>query len=259
MASAGEKIETLIKVQQKLLSPGGCPWDREQTHRSLVRYLLEETYEVIEAIYQQNPDQLKQELGDLLLQVIFHAQLAEKNEQFDLSSIIENITEKMVSRHPHVFGDQELKTSGEVMAIWESQKRREGKKKVLEGIPVFLPALLRAYKLQEKAARVGFDWDTALGAIEKLKEEVAELEEAVIRKQKGEIEEELGDFLFAAVNVSRFLGIMPEEALHKTNNKFLARFNYIENELDDAGICFAETDITFLDSLWDQAKKKGIK
>lgn len=253
---AGKEIRELIEIQRKLLAPGGCPWDREQTHQSLVRYLLEETYEVIDAIYEDNPAKLREELGDLLLQVVFHAALAEEKQRFDLADVIHDISVKMISRHPHVFGSMELDTAEDVLSKWEGFKRKEGKKTVMEGIPAHLPALLRAYKLQEKAARVGFDWDHIDGAWDKLAEETAELKEAAQEGKREHLEEELGDYLFAVVNISRFLGIMPEEALHKTNAKFLSRFNYIEEQLTAAGKKFGEVSLEEMDFLWNEAKTR---
>jgi len=222
----------------------------------LVRYLLEETYEVIDAIYEEEPAKLREELGDLLLQVVFHAALAQAAGQFDLADVIHDISAKMVARHPHVFGTMELDTAEDVLSKWEGFKQREGKKTVMEGIPVHLPALLRAYKLQEKAARVGFDWDHIDGAWDKLAEETAELKEAVAEGQQAHLEEELGDYLFAVVNISRFLGIMPEEALHKTNAKFLSRFNYIEKQVTAHGKKFGEVSLEEMDQWWEEAKNR---
>ncbi|MGE5454760.1 MAG: nucleoside triphosphate pyrophosphohydrolase [Methylocystaceae bacterium] len=255
---AGEEIRELVEVQRRLLAPGGCPWDREQTHESLVRYLLEETYEVIDTIYLGQPNKLREELGDLLLQVVFHAALAEEKGQFDLADVIHDIDAKMINRHPHVFGSLELDTAEQVLTEWEGFKAKEGKKSIMEGIPAHLPALLRAYKLQEKAARVGFDWDKIDGAWDKLAEETEELKAAVAEGNREHLEEEFGDYLFALVNISRFLNIMPEEALHKTNAKFLRRFNYIEQELATAGQQFADVDLEYMDSLWEKAKLRGL-
>jgi len=255
---AGQELQELIEVQRRLLAPGGCPWDREQNHRSLVRYLLEESYEVIDAIYANDPAKLREELGDLLLQVVFHAALAEEQGQFDLADVVHDITSKMITRHPHVFGTMELNTADQVLSKWEGFKAQEGKKTIMEGIPEHLPALLRAFKLQEKAARVGFDWDHIGGAWDKLAEETEELKAAVAEGSPEHLEEELGDYLFALVNISRFLKVMPEEALHKTNAKFLRRFNYIEQQLVRSGRKFSDVDLVVMDGLWDEAKAKGL-
>ncbi len=195
MGQNGEALEELIAIMDQLLGEGGCPWDREQTHESLVRFLIEETYEVIEAINQQDMDEMANELGDLLLQIVFHAALAEREGAFSFADVARTVTKKMVDRHPHVFGSMQLKTADDVLDNWEDFKKKEGKKYLLEGIPKGLPALLRAEKMQEKAARVGFDWPDVQGAVLKFKEEVDEL----VAAQKTEDKlEEMGDVFFCA-------------------------------------------------------------
>ena len=251
-------IDKLKQVMEILLSPSGCPWDREQTHRSLTRYLLEETYEVIEAIEEEDMHKLREELGDLLLQVVFHAALAEREGYFNLDDVAGTVAEKMIARHPHVFGNASLSTSEEVMDNWEGFKRKEGKKSVLEGIPRILPALLRAYKLQEKARRVGFDWPTVAGALDKLREEIEEFaafEEVGDDKKR---EEEMGDILFAVVNVARMKGIEPEQALQKANDKFVRRFRYIEESIRAKGLEVGEVGLEEMDRLWEEAKGLGM-
>jgi len=251
----GKALEELIEVMDKLLAPEGCPWDREQTHHSLQRYLIEESYEVVEAIQEGSMDKLREELGDVLLQVVFHAALAERAGEFDFADVAATVKDKMILRHPHVFGDLKLTTSNDVLERWEGFKKKEGKKQLLEGIPTMLPALLRAEKMQEKAARVGFDWPVVDGALEKFKEEVDELQQAA---SPEEIAEEMGDLFFALVNVARFKGVEPEAALQATSNKFARRFNYIEECIQAAGQEFADFSLEEMDRLWDEAKAKGL-
>jgi len=254
METGTKAMEDLLAVMDKLLSPQGCPWDREQTHESLTRYLIEECYEVIEAIKEKNMEKLQEELGDVLLQVVFHAALAEREGYFSFADVARTVEKKMIRRHPHVFADMNLETSDDVMDHWEGFKKKEGKSRILEGIPVMLPALLRAEKLQYKAARVGFDWPEVQGALDKLKEEMDELAQA----QGAEVEEEIGDLLFALVNVARFKGVEPEQALQKCNDKFVRRFNYIEDALQASGRGWQEVSLEEMDHYWDEAKKKGL-
>ncbi|MCX5779648.1 MAG: nucleoside triphosphate pyrophosphohydrolase [Firmicutes bacterium] len=255
MKGKGEALEELIAIQQRLLGEGGCPWDREQTHQSLVRYLIEETYEVIEAINEGDMHKLREELGDLLLQIVFHAALAEDQGQFDFADLTGTVSQKMVARHPHVFGTMQLDTSEDVLDNWEDFKRQEGKKYLLQGIPRSLPALLRAEKIQEKISRVGFDWPSIHGAQEKLQEELAELEQA---STPTEIQDELGDVLFAVVNVARFKQVGAEQALQQTNDKVTRRFNYLEQRVQESGRSFAELSLEEMDALWDEAKRQGL-
>lgn len=254
MEEAG--VPGLVQIMNRLLAPGGCPWDREQTHRSLTRYLLEETYEVIEAIEEGDMNKLREELGDLLLQVVFHCAIAQRDGYFDLDEVANGVTNKMITRHPHVFGDMEINTSDEVLYNWEGFKRNEGKKSILEGIPTILPALLRAYKLQEKAQRVGFDWPDVTGAVDKLQEEVVEFTEAG-RDQESR-RKEMGDLLFALVNIARMSEIEPEEALQETNNKFIRRFQHIEKTLEARNEPIEEAGLEKLDTLWNEAKDLGL-
>ncbi|MGE5396010.1 MAG: nucleoside triphosphate pyrophosphohydrolase [Chitinophagales bacterium] len=249
-------VPGLVQIMNRLLAPGGCPWDREQTHRSLTRYLLEETYEVIEAIEEGDMNKLREELGDLLLQVVFHCAIAQRDGYFDLDEVANGVTNKMITRHPHVFGDMEINTSDEVLYNWEGFKRNEGKKSILEGIPTILPALLRAYKLQEKAQRVGFDWPDVTGAVDKLQEEVVEFTEAG-RDQESR-RNEMGDLLFALVNIARMSEIEPEEALQETNNKFIRRFQHIEKTLEARNEPIEEAGLEKLDTLWNEAKDLGL-
>jgi len=244
-------IEELISVMDKLLGEGGCPWDREQTHESLARYLIEETYEAVEAIQKGDQEGLCEELGDILLQVVFHAALAKKAGHFDFADIARGVSRKMIQRHPHVFGDLKLTNSEQVLNRWEGFKQKEGKKYLLQGIPRQLPALMRAEKLQEKASRVGFDWPDAQGAIEKIKEEIDEVNAA---QSQAQLEEELGDLFFALVNFARLKGIDAEKALQASNNKFISRFNYVEKEVIASQKKWADYTLPELDALWDKAK-----
>ncbi|MDD2585714.1 MAG: nucleoside triphosphate pyrophosphohydrolase [Syntrophomonadaceae bacterium] len=255
MGKNGEALDELMAIMDRLLGPGGCPWDREQTHESLVRYLIEESYEVIEAIKIGDKEKLQEELGDLLLQVVFHAALAEREGHFDFAAVARTVSRKMVDRHPHVFGTMNLKTSDDVMDNWEGFKKKEGKKYLLEGIPIILPALMRAEKMQEKAARVGFDWPNVDGALDKFKEEVDELGNA---SNSEELKEEMGDVFFALVNVARIKDIEPEEALQASNDKFARRFNYIEKKIKSANKEFSDLTLQEMDKIWDEAKGKGL-
>lgn len=252
-------FETLVAIMRKLRAPGGCPWDAEQTHDSLKRYLLEETYEVLEAIDAQSPEHLREELGDLLLQPVFHAAIAEENGLFDINDIIRTLCEKLIRRHPHVFGGLEIKDSNEQIENWERIKKSEKgnslKKSALSGIPPALPALLKAQKITEKAARTGFDWENTGQIVDKIKEELHELEEALEDGNKKLIEAELGDLLFSVVNLGRFLSINPEDALHATINRFRKRFNHIEESLETREKSVHDVSLEEMERLWNEAKK----
>jgi tetrapyrrole methylase family protein/MazG family protein len=249
----------LLKIMSRLRAPDGCPWDREQDHKSLKRYLIEEAYEVLEAIDEENPAKLCDELGDLLLQVIFHAQIAKENRKFDFSDVVHGVSAKMVNRHRHVFGGEEAETSDDVMTIWEKVKKEEKglktQSQVLNEVPGNLPALMRSFKVQQKAAQVGFDWDDIKDAMLKIKEEYEELEQAYKNGNKADIEEELGDLLFAVVNVSRFLNVQPELALTSTVNKFIRRFEFVEKSAAKQGKQLTEMSLSEMDAFWDQSKE----
>lgn len=253
-----EKIKKLIDIMTALRSEKGCPWDREQTRDSLKPFLLEETYEVLEALDDEDPDKLKEELGDLLFQIVFHCQIAKEKNEFDISDVIDKISEKMVKRHPHVFAKARYKSKEELYTHWEEEKKREGKKRksVLEGVPKALPSLLRAQKLQKKASRVGFDWKKTEDAFEKLEEELREFRHALKKKKQREIEDELGDIFFMLVNISRFVGVNPEDALRKTISKFISRFRYIEMKAAEKKRTLSEMTLQEMDALWDEAKGK---
>ena len=252
------ELEELIKIMSALRGEKGCPWDREQTMESLKPFIVEETYEVLEAIDGKNPEDVKEELGDLLFQIVFQCQIAKEKGDFDMADVIEKIGRKMIARHPHVFGDADYKTSAEVLVHWEAQKKREGKQResLLEGVPKTLPSLLRAHRLQDRAARIGFDWDKVGDVMNKLDEEIGEFKEAMEKKDEDAIEEELGDVLFMLVNISRFIGVNPEDALRKTISKFISRFRYIEMAAADSGRTLSDMTLAEMDALWDEAKKK---
>ncbi len=246
----------LVEIMEKLRKE--CPWDKKQTRESLRPYLIEETYEVLEAIDEGNPDKLKEELGDLLLQVVFHAEIAKEKGEFDINDVIDFLCNKLIYRHPHVFGDVKVKSAEEVLENWEKLKKREKNHadSVLSGVPKELPALLQAFRLQEKASKVGFDWDNVEGVINKIKEELSELIEAVREKDKEKIEHEMGDLLFAIANLGRFVGVDPENALRKCNARFKERFQYIEKRLSEEGKSPQEVSLEYMDKLWEEAKEK---
>ena len=230
-----------------------CPWDREQTHESVKHLLIEEAYETVSAIDEEDWDELKKELGDLLLHVVFHGVIAEQDRRFTLREVIRMETEKLVRRHPHVFGDVTVGSVGEVLQNWEQIKRSEGQRRsALEGVPRHLPALLRAHRIQEKAAGVGFDFPDRHGAWEKVDEEIREFHE-LAEAGSAEREKEFGDLLFALVNYARFVGINPENALSRTNDKFARRFRFVEERVDTGSATLEE-----MDALWDEAKAQGL-
>lgn len=247
----------LVEVMKILRAKNGCPWDREQDHESLKPYLVEETYEVIDAIDKGDDMHLKEELGDLLLQIVFHAQIAAEEGRFTIDDVAASIVEKLKRRHPHVFGNVRADTPEEVLVNWEQIKKDEGKESVMDGVPKSLPALLKARRVQEKARRVGFDWKDAEGAVHKVSEETAELENAILEGRADRAKEEFGDVLFSLVNVSRFLGIDAEGSLRSTIDKFIARFRFIEQEVTRRGSkAMEEYSLEELDGLWERAKRE---
>ncbi|MDP7559662.1 MAG: nucleoside triphosphate pyrophosphohydrolase [Planctomycetota bacterium] len=253
------KFEQVVEIMSRLRAPGGCPWDREQTHESLKSYMIEEAYELLEAIDEQNDRDIRDELGDVLLQVVFHAQLAAEENRFDIEDVAGAISEKLIRRHPHIFGDTRAEDANRVLQNWEAIKSQENKDKgdrdsVLGGIPRALPALQRARRTQERASRVGFDWEEAGEVAKKVKEEVDEFLEAHSSGDRPHAEEELGDILFALVNLSRFMKICPEEALRKTIGKFEKRFHYIEEELEKQDKSPRTASLEEMDQLWEKAK-----
>lgn len=254
---AGYAFDDLVAIMDILRSPNGCPWDREQDHMSLRECLLEEAYEVLEAIEDADPSMLSEELGDLMLQAVFHAKMASEHGEFDMLDVTTEICQKMIRRHPHIFGDVTAETADAVMSNWEQIKRGEKghdtHTQVLKHVPRTLPALMEAYKVQKKAARAGFDWDEISGAMEKVTEEWAEFGRAYRGEDAGNAEEELGDLLFAVVNVCRFLRIQPELALRATTRKFIDRFAYIEA---NAPKPLNEMTLAEMDILWEEAKNR---
>ena len=243
----------------KLRSKNGCPWDREQTHKSLLPYLIEEAYEVVDTIEAGDDERLKEELGDLLLQIIFHARIADEGGRFDIQEVIDHLNGKLKARHPHVFGKKKASSSEEVLRNWEHiklSKQKDKNKSVLSGIPRHLPALLKAYRVQEKVSRVDFDWKNKEDVFSKIEEEIDELKKASIKKiKKRRVEDEMGDILFSWVNLARHLKINPEFALRRTIDKFVKRFNYIERELKKKKIPLKEAGLPLLDSFWEEAKE----
>lgn len=246
-------IETLKGIMTRLRSEGGCPWDREQTLETLRPFVIEEAYEVADAIEKGNWQDLKEELGDLLFLIVFLARVAEEEGLFDLEGVMEGAAQKIMRRHPHVFGEVKVKDPKEVEANWDRIKEEE-KGSILEGIPRGLPALLRAQKLTRRAQRVGFDWEGPEGAAEKVREELGEVLEA--RGEPERLAEEVGDLLFSAVNLSRLLGVDAEDALHRACDRFAKRFRYIEERLKEKGRTPQEATLEEMDRLWDEAKRR---
>jgi len=263
---SGEEFTKLVELISRLRAPGGCPWDREQTHDTLKPMMLEEAYEVIEAIDEGNDEELIGELGDLLLQVVFHSQIATEEHRFTVAEVIERISAKMIRRHPHVFGDDTAQTAGEVLRNWEAIKQAEleakGKRSdegsMLDSVSTKLPAVMEAFQMTTKVSRVDFDWPDVPSVLEKLDEEVDELKQAIAGETPThkEIAAEVGDLLFVAVNVARLLGIDPESALKASNRKFRRRFRYIEDRLREQGRKPADSDHVEMDAFWDEAKAR---
>src|SRR2546430_7474856 len=298
MPTTGERFERAASIMARLRGPGGCPWDREQTFDSIKPYTLEETYEVLEAIDNRDWDELSSELGDLLLQVLFYAQMAHEENSFSIDQVLDRLSQKLVDRHPHVFGDVKAETSSDVLRNWEALKAEEKKKRleagggkgrdgknktdsqsVLAGVSTAIPALLEAYKLNSRAAHVGFDWPNVDGLFEKLHEETQELQKeleqvpgpgafrhvsgvAGARGQqlpqdlRARVEDEVGDLFFVLVNIARYLSLDPESALKKTNRKFKRRFQWMEDQLQSQGRAPQQADMEELESLWQQAKQQ---
>jgi len=257
-------ISRLLKIVATLRSPGGCPWDAEQTPESLKPYLLEETYEVLAAIDGGEPDAICDELGDLLLQIVFQARLFEERQDFDMADVANSIADKLIRRHPHVFAGNKQRGKKALAAQWEKIKAEEKMSrgepaKLLGDVPPHLPALLRARKLSEKASRAGFDWSEVDGIFAKIEEELQEFREALSRTDQQAMTDELGDLLFAVVNLGRFMHIDAEEALRQTSNRFVARFGHIETTLAEQGRTFEQSSPAEMDSLWNDAKSRERK
>ena len=270
--SPGEWFEKLVAVQARLRAPKGCPWDREQTHESLRTYLIEEAYEVLEALESGDDAKFAEEMGDLLLQIVFHSQIASEERRFTVAEVIREIHDKMIRRHPHVFGELQAKDSAEVLKNWEqikAEERRAGEKQgkaksgeatkeasLLDGVSRALPATMEGFQLTRKASRIGFDWADAAGVFEKMREEAEELKKALSEDNSPKAEEELGDLLFAAVNLARFLKIDPEIALKKANAKFSRRFHAMETMARKRGREFKELPREQMEALWNMAKQE---
>jgi nucleoside triphosphate diphosphatase len=275
MPNTGERFERAVSIMARLRGPGGCPWDREQTFDSIKPYTVEETYEVLEAIDNRDWDELPAELGDLLLQVLFYSQMANEQDKFSIDDVLDRLSDKLVSRHPHVFGDVKADTSSDVLRNWEAIKTKEKEqqrldkgstdqqsKSVLAGVSSAMPALLEAHKLGSRASKVGFDWPDVGGLFQKLEEEVQELQQELKHlsepNSEGEanpIEEEIGDLFFVLVNLARHLAVDPESALKKTNRKFRHRFQWMEHQLSPSGRSPKDASMEELESLWQQAKE----
>ncbi len=254
------QLDRLLSIMETLRSPQGCPWDREQTHASMINDLIEECYEVVEAIQDGDPKLMRDELGDLLLQVVFHAQIAAENAEFDFNDVLEAIGDKLIRRHPHVFADEQVDSVKDVLANWEMIKETESthqtRTSLLDGIPKSLPAMLRADKTQRRAAKIGFDWSCASATIAKIHEETLELQNAIEQEDNDRCEAELGDLLFSLVNTARHLGINPETALHRTTDTFAARFRIMEGRAAKEGRVLEDMSLSELDSWWDAAKRE---
>lgn len=260
----GSELQELAQIMDRLRGKDGCPWDRKQTFQSLKIFLIEEVYEVLEAIDKGSPEGLKEELGDLLMHIFFLGQIARERGEFDIYDVGRSAVTKMISRHPHVFGDAKASTPEEVELNWSDLKRREkGKSEaasLLDGIPQHLPALLRAYRLTQRASRVGFDWKHVENLFEKIGEELGEFREVVRDGDQDSMEAEFGDLLFTLANVGRFIGINPEDALRKANSKFVARFQYMEGKLSKTKRSFKEASLEEMDRIWEEAKsREGLK
>jgi MazG family protein len=260
MSTTGEKFQRLTGLMARLRAPGGCPWDREQTFDTIKPYTLEETYEVLDAIDRRDWREVAEELGDLLLQVVFYAQMAEEQGLFAVDDSLDAINEKLIRRHPHVFGEESAETAGDVKRIWgeikAAEKKEKGKHKggLLDSVPRAMPALVEAQQIASRAAAVGFDWETPEQVVAKLHEELGELEEARRGASPAELEGEIGDLLFVLVNLARFVKVDPEQALRRTNAKFRERFAYIERKLAERGRRLEDSGIAEMEELWQEAK-----
>jgi tetrapyrrole methylase family protein/MazG family protein len=260
MSDTLDSFRKLIEIVDTLMGDNGCPWDKVQTRESLKPYLIEETYEVLEALDTNDPEKIKDELGDLLYQVLFHAKISSLNGEFDIRDVMNSLNEKMVRRHPHVFEKGQLNTPDQVVKQWEEIKKEErnqaNQKSILDSIPINLPSLLRAQKLQKKAAKEGFDWDQVSDVFNKLDEEITEFKKAVLEGKDKDIQSEVGDILFVIVNIAKFNKIDAEEALRSTNNKFTKRFQYIEQKIAKKGKKLKESSLEEMERYWQEAKNE---
>jgi tetrapyrrole methylase family protein/MazG family protein len=258
-----EEFDRLVQIFERLRAPGGCPWDAEQDHKSISKCIIEESYELFDAIGHEDKDHMQEELGDVLLQVIFHSIIARDLGEFSLKDVINGLADKLISRHPHVFTDVQLNSSKEVIRNWEKLKKSEKGKvereSILDGIPKSLPSILAARKIQSTVSRVGFDWKDADGVMEKIREEIAELDEAIHSKKTDAMEDEIGDLLFSVVNLARKCKVDPEAALRRTNRKFRKRFETIEKESKSRGISLEEMNLQEMDQIWEGSKHTDIE
>jgi len=255
MGEIGNQFEELVNIVSRLRGPDGCPWDREQTNHTLLPYFVEEVYEAIESIDDGDWDLVKEELGDILLHIVFQASIAEDEKNFQIIDSLDNINKKLINRHPHVFGDAKAEAAFHAKQNWEAEKHKEkGRESRLDGVPNSLPSLIRAQRLQQKASYAGFDWEKIEQVWGKVNEEIIELKEAEISGNNQHIEEEIGDLLFAIVNLSRHLNISSEDALRKTNQKFIRRFKKVEEGIKAKGKKLNEASLEEMDSIWNEAK-----
>lgn len=256
-ATAGRGFQELVGIMATLRGPRGCPWDKEQDERSIADYFLEEVYEAIDALSRRNPAALAEELGDVLMEVVFLARIFEEKGRFSISDALEGINRKMIRRHPHVFGGQTLGSSRRVLDQWIRQKKAEKKRKShFEGISSYAPSLLAAFQVGQRAAHFGFDWPSAREALDKVREEVGELAESLAGTNAREAEEEIGDCFFALANVARKLRLNPETALRRANGKFIRRFTRLEKKLQERGLELGEASLSEMDAIWEDIKKK---
>lgn len=254
---AGEAFQELVQLMDTLREQ--CPWDKKQTIQSLQKYSIEELYELVDAIQKNDLEEVKEELGDILFHTIFYSRIASETNAFSITDVITDVHQKLVNRHPHIFGDVHVENEYDVQKNWENIKLAEGKKSILSGVPNSLPAITKAYRIQEKTSQVGFDWDCAEQVYAKVKEELAELSEAKTIGNQKHIEEEFGDVLFSMINYARFLGIDPEQALERTNKKFISRFQYVENQFLERKKEMSKADLSELEKYWKDAKNAEKK
>ena len=254
MKNQADKFLKLIEILKELRSPNGCDWDKKQTHESLIPYLIEETYEVVEAIQNKSNQDLKEELGDLMLHVVFQAELSSEKENFDIFDCLDSINNKLINRHPHVFNKNSNDISWQ-KGSWEKSKKKEKKRNsVLDGVPNSLPGLLRSRRIQEKASSIGFDWKDMQPIINKIEEELKEVNDAIKKRDKDQISMEIGDLIFAVVNLARFHNVDPEDAIKKSTNKFINRFQQIEKIVERNGDKIEDLDLKSMDKMWDEIK-----
>lgn len=260
MCESGKEFEKLVDILARLRAPGGCPWDREQTHESIKRNLIEETYEAVDAIDSGDPHELCEELGDVLMQVVFHAEMAKETGAFDICDVINGISDKLIRRHPHVFADATVECADEVVDRWEKikagEKGYEHRTSILDGVPKTLPALARAMEISKRAAKAGFEWPNLDAVVDKLDEEVHELKQELAQGDRKRAAEEIGDLLFTVVNIARWMKVDPEDSLRVMTKRFAARFRQIEDAARESGRPIEEMSIHEMDAIWDQAKKE---